>query len=168
MRKKLFIILAKEDFNDDTKDAGELGAGHTVTAIYEIVPIDSKETFGDVDDLKYQKTVVQSSNDLLTVKLRYKQPNEDKSQLITRPLTTKDILSIDKASNNLQFASAVAEFGLLLRDSKHKGTASYQHVLDQAKKAKGEDKWGYRVEFINLVTTAQTLAHAVSGGYQFK
>jgi len=149
-------ILAKEDFNDDTKDAGELGAGHTVTALYEIVPAGSYEEYSDVDELKYQQVRVRPSSDLLTVKLRYKQPDEGFSQLMTRVLVAEEI-EHGRPSQNFRWASAVAEFGLLLRDSKYKGNAAYRHVLEEARHAKGADSWGYRHEFIGLVEKAQAL-----------
>jgi len=155
-------VLAKEDFNDDTKDAGELGAGHTVTALYEITPIDSKEEYGNVDEMVYQQTQVIQSKDLMTVKLRYKDPDADTSKLIKQVITESDITN--EPAGDFQFAAAVAEFGLLLRNSKFKGDASYQDVLMQAKNAKGEDSYGYREEFINLVEKAQTLDVRVPEG----
>jgi Ca-activated chloride channel family protein len=153
-------ILAKEDFNDDTKDAGELGAGHTVTALYEIIPADSEESFGKVDPLVYQQTQVVNSPDLMTVKLRYKDPGADTSQLITQVITEKDVMA--QPTGDFQFASAVAEFGLLLRNSQFKGTASYQSVLKQARAAKGEDAYGYRNEFIDLVEKAEAIDFRLS------
>lgn len=162
-------ILAKEDFKDDTKDAGELGAGHTVTALYEIIPAWSSEKVEyDSDGLKYQTKAVSSSDDLLTIKLSYKAPEENKSQIIERSLQRKDAFDIS-ASTNFQFASAVAEFGLLLRNSEHKTKASYAHVLNAAVAAKGNDPWGYRAEFIDLVKKAKSLDVRSEGpGMQFK
>jgi len=148
-------ILTKEDFNDDTKDAGELGAGHSVTALYEIVPADSEETFQNVDALKYQQAKVVSSGDLMTVKLRYKNPDADKSQLIEQAITRGQITQTPQG--NFQFAASVAEFGLLLRDSQFKGKAEYKSVIKNAIESKGEDKFGYRQEFIDLVNKAQGL-----------
>lgn len=148
-------ILAKEDFNDDTKDAGELGAGHTVTAMYEIVPVDSAETFSSVDKLAYQKTEVLPSGDLMTVKLRYKDPDGETSKLIQQTVKAEDVSA--EPAGDFQFASVVAEFGLILRDSKFKGDASYEHVLKGANTSKGKDTYGYREEFIDLVGKAQTL-----------
>jgi len=161
-------ILAKEDFNDDTKDAGELGAGHTVTALYEVIPAGSSEAVSNVDALKYQKQTVSPSDDLLTIKLRYKAPDADVSQLIEQSLKKGDIF--DKPlSNNFQFASAVAEFGLLLRKSEYKGKASYEHVISAATAAKGNDTWGYRAELIDLVKKAQLLDASFGAvGIQFK
>ncbi|MEN7547878.1 von Willebrand factor type A domain-containing protein [Rapidithrix thailandica] len=153
-------MLKDEDFNDDKKDAGELGAGHTVTALYEIIPVGVESEFlKKVDDLKYQKTEktkASNSRELLTVKFRYKKPEEDKSRLIVQTLKDKP-LSLDKTSDNFRFSAAVAEFGLLLRDSEFKAQASYPNVLQLAQKAKGEDKEGYRAEFIQLVQASEIL-----------
>ncbi len=149
--------LAKEDFNDDTKDAGELGAGHTVTAFYEIVPIDSEEEHRKIDPLKYMRTVVQQSEDLMTVKLRYKDIQDSKSQLLTRAVKGREIKEPSAVSDNFRFGTAVAEFGLLLRQSPHKGEASYLNALQRAKGSLGEDPWGYRAEFIRLVEKAVVL-----------
>jgi Ca-activated chloride channel homolog len=149
-------MLKKEDFNNDKKDAGEIGAGHTVTALYEIVPAGSSEAFDKVDDLKYQKTTVTPSDELLTVKIRYKEPKEDVSKLLTRQVTGK--AGDSAASNNLQFASAVAEFGMLLRDSQFKGTSTYQEALAQAKAAKGTDDDGFRADFIKMIEMAQMIS----------
>lgn len=151
-------MLKKEDFNDDKKDAGEIGAGHSVTALYEIVPVDSKEQFAGADELQYQQVTIKSSNDLLTVKLRYKEPKEDASKLITKTVTGSEKDS--QPSENLAFASAVAEFGLLLRDSQYKGDSSYQDVLARARAAKGKDADGYRAEFIKLAEIAELLGSA--------
>lgn len=149
-------MLAAEDFNDDTKDAGEIGAGHTVTAIYELVPAASKEKIPGVDELEYQKSNIVKSNDLMTLKLRYKKPDSDVSKLIKQKVAKNDS---EKAnlSNNFKWAISVAEFGLLLRGSKYKGTANYEEVLDRAKSAKGKDDEGYRAEFIKLVEIAQLI-----------
>ena len=148
-------LLRKEDFNDDTKDAGELGAGHTVTALYEIIPADSDEEVSDVDELKYQKVTVTPSDDLMTVKLRYKEPDGQKSKLITQKLTESS--RREEPSENLNFASAVAEFGLLLRDSEYKANASYEDVISRARQSRGSDPNSYRAEFIRLVESAQLL-----------
>ncbi|NOZ47822.1 MAG: DUF3520 domain-containing protein [Chlorobi bacterium] len=149
-------ILNKEDFNDDKKDAGEIGSGHTVTALYEIIPADSREQIPDVDPLEYQKTSLVDSKNLLTVKLRYKNPEEDESKLITRKIKRQDIFS-SEPSNNFNFAAAVAEFGMLLRNSEFKADSDFNHVILMANKAKGDDENGYRNEFIKLVETAQLL-----------
>lgn len=148
-------VLAKEDFNDDTKDAGELGAGHTVTALYELVPADSKEEFRKVDPLVYRKGEAVQSKDLMTVKLRYKKPDEDVSKLIQTSVTHDEIKTEPKG--DFQFASAVAEFGLLLRNSQFKNNASYENVLQSAQESLGNDKFGYRQEFQDIVKKAQSL-----------
>lgn len=155
-------ILAKEDFNDDTKDAGELGAGHTVTAMYEIVPVDSAEAFSSVDKLAYQKTEVLPSGDLMTVKLRYKDPDGEMSKLIQQTVQAEDVSA--EPAGDFQFASAAAEFGLVLRGSKFKGNASYEHVLKAANASKGKDAYGYRAEFIDLVGKAQALDTRADSG----
>ncbi len=153
-------LLKKEDFDDDTKDAGELGAGHTVTALYEIIPFGSEEEIPVVGDLKYQMVKIDpkayKSKEILTVKLRYKEPDGKKSQLIEMPLADKNI-AIKKASQNFKFSAAVAEFGMLLRDSEFKGQSSYDGVCELAKQGKGPDTFGYRTEFIKLVEMCQLL-----------
>ena len=147
--------LENKDFNDDKKDAGELGAGHTVTALYEVVPGDSQEEFSKTDDLKYQKVSVTPSDELLTVKLRYKDPTGDTSKLLTKIVNAKEETA--QPSENFRFAGSVAEFGLLLRNSQYKANATYQSVLERAKAAKGIDSDGYRADFIKLVEIAQIL-----------
>ncbi|MDR3062137.1 MAG: DUF3520 domain-containing protein, partial [Dysgonamonadaceae bacterium] len=155
-------LLNKEDFNDDTKDAGEMGAGHTVTALYEIVPVGVHETVpGSVDDLKYQtnkktvaKTIYPYFPDLLTVKLRYKLPDEDKSSKIEISLVDN---GGNKVSNDFRFAAAVAMFGQLLRDSDFKGDATYDKVIVLAKEGLNNDDLGYRREFVRLVETVKGL-----------
>ena len=150
-------LLNKEDFNDDKKDAGEIGSGHTVTALYEIIKSGSDEDISNVDPLKYQKNSIVKSNDLLTIKLRYKLPDGDISKLIESKVQGSDILK-KSPSNNFVFSSAVAEFGMLLRDSEFKSSATYEQVIQLANQSKGEDSNGYRNEFINLVETAKLLS----------
>jgi len=164
-------MLQKEDFNDDKKDAGELGAGHTVTALYEIIPVGVKSEFlPSVDDLRYQKngntddgkiknsyTAAASSDELLNLKLRYKKPDEDTSNLIVNPLKD-DNIALEKTSENFRFSAAVAEFGMILRDSEFKSTASYNQVISLAKAAKGKDTEGYRAEFLKLVESCQLMS----------
>ncbi|HQZ50699.1 MAG TPA: von Willebrand factor type A domain-containing protein [Chitinophagaceae bacterium] len=156
-------MLAKEDFNDDKKDAGELGSGHTVTAIYEVIPVGVKSSFlKDVDALKYQKDVAplsksKQTDEILTVKFRYKAPDGEVSKLIEHPVADKQV-AIAKTSDNFRFAAAVAQFGMLLRDSEFKSAASYTSVVEMARKARGNDDEGYRSEFIRLVESAQLLA----------
>jgi Ca-activated chloride channel family protein len=153
-------LLNKEDFNDDKKDAGELGAGHTVTALYEIIPAGSKEDVPGVDPLKYQSTKVSpeaaKSPELMTVKLRYKLPAENESKLIVKAVMDSRE-EIGTASQDFRFAAAVAEFGLLLRDSEFKGKASYKNLLELAQGARGQDKEGYRAEFIKLAEAARLM-----------
>lgn len=152
-------MLNKEDFNDDKKDAGELGAGHNLTAIYEIIPAGSTELLASVDSLKYQKVIPQvksNSNDVMTIKFRYKEPNGTTSKLITEILEDKKG-SFLAASEDCHFALAVAEFGMILRDSQFKGEANYKSVLKIAKASKGKDDDGYRAEFIRLVEMAELL-----------
>ncbi len=153
-------LLKKEDFADDTKDAGELGAGHTVTALYEVIPYGSKEEIPVVGDLKYQVVKIDPkayrSKEILTVKLRYKKPDGRKSQLIEIPLADKNI-ALAKASENFKFSAAVAEFGMLLRDSEFKGQSTYEDVLKLAQQGQGQDRHGYRTEFIKLVEMCQLL-----------
>ncbi|MBC7419066.1 MAG: von Willebrand factor type A domain-containing protein [Pedobacter sp.] len=154
-------LLNKEDFNDDKKDAGELGSGHTVTALYEIIPVGVKNNFSNsVDDLKYQKPAKSNGSgrgELLTVKLRYKDPDGYKSKLLSKAVLDNP-LSFNNTSDNFRFATAVAELGMLLRQSKFKQNASYDHVISLAESAKGIDKEGYRSEFVSLVKAAKLLA----------
>jgi Ca-activated chloride channel family protein len=154
-------VMANEDFNDDKKDAGELGAGHTVTALYEIIPAGSDEPVKKTDALKYQETKVTSSakksTEIMTVKLRYKRPKEEKSKLIKKALADREI-PVNETSSNFRFSAAVAGFGMLLRDSKFKGDISYETVLRLAKDSIGKDTEGYRAEFVRLVETCELLS----------
>jgi Ca-activated chloride channel family protein len=150
-------LLNDEDFNDDTKDAGEMGAGHTVTALYEIIPAGSESETPSVDPLKYQESKPVSgkySDELLTIKLRYKAPNGGKSKLLEEPVQNK---IAKNTSGDFRFSAAVASFGMLLRNSKFKGDTTIATVLDLAGNAKGSDENGYRSEFIQLVQTVDDL-----------
>ncbi|MEQ8927610.1 MAG: von Willebrand factor type A domain-containing protein [Fulvivirga sp.] len=153
-------LLAPEDFNNDKKDAGELGAGHTVTALYEIIPVGVKSQFV-VDDLKYQKTQItegaKNSSELMTVKLRYKKPDGDVSKLIVKTIND-DKKSMDDTSDNFRWSAAVAAFGMQLRDSDFKGDMNYLDIIDLAKSARGKDDEGYRAEFIRMVESCKLLA----------
>ncbi|SFE29925.1 Ca-activated chloride channel family protein [Chitinophaga sp. CF118] len=152
-------MLQNEDFNNDKKDAGEMGAGHTVTALYEVIPTGNKEgTANWVDPLKYQQQTIIGGNtaEVLTVKLRYKEPKENTSQLISKVLPWKD-QQITALPDDFQMATAVAAFGMLLRNSEYKGNATYDQVLTLANKAKGEDPEGYRAEFVQLVKKAMII-----------
>ncbi len=151
--------LNAEDFNDDRKDAGELGAGHTVTALYEIVPMGVALDEPNVDPLKYQTSASPASGDfsgeLLTLKFRYKQPDAARSKLISTVLRTG---TGGSDTNAFAFSAAVAQFGLLLRDSAYKGSTNWRSVLSLAHAGKGQDLHGYREELIELVKAAQSLA----------
>ncbi len=153
-------VLAKEDFNNDKKDAGELGAGHTVTALYEIIPAGSKQKLNNVDPLKYQETKAKfstaSSNEIMTVKFRYKPPKEDKSRLIVVPVVDNNV-ALSKTSDNFRFSAAVAGFGMLLRDSKFKNNLTYDNVISLAKNSKGDDENGYRTELVSLIESCSLL-----------
>ncbi len=157
-------MLETEDFNDDKKDAGEIGAGHTVTAIYEVVPAGQATEDPAVDPLKYQTPAKSKlTNDagaleeLLTLKLRYKQPDGDKSTKVEFPITDEG-KAFAEATDDFKFASAVASFGMLLRSSEHRGTTSYSAVQEIAQDGTGKDKHGYRAEFLQLVHQAKALA----------
>ena len=157
-------LLAKEDFNDDKKDAGEIGAGHTVTALYEIIPV-GQVVLGSpsVDSLKYQRPEQDSSatsGELLTVKLRYKAPDGDKSKLIEIPLTADAIPAFDAASEDFRFASAVAAFGMKLRGSPDAGKISWSEIQDIARGALGNDPGSYRAEFLTLIEKAKAIEEA--------
>jgi Ca-activated chloride channel family protein len=147
-------VIRAEDFNDDKKDAGELGAGHSVTALYEIIPIDARTKLPHVDPLRYQSTKTKpeafAGNELMTVKLRYKASRGAPSAMIARSIIDDDT-AIESASENARFAAAVAEFGMLLRDSKAKGRSSFENCLALARESRGDDSEGYRAEFISLV-----------------
>lgn len=149
-------LLKDKDFNDDQKDAGEMGAGHSVTALYEVVPAGTPGTVPAVDKLRYQQNVAVESAEMLTVKLRWKTPDSEKSARADLPFTAK-ALSPAEESESLRFATAVAEAAMLLRDSKWKGSSSWDDVIARAKGAKGADESGCRAEFIRLAETAQLL-----------
>ncbi len=153
-------MLRKEDFNNDKIDAGEIGAGHTVTALYEVVPVGAavSPSVPPVDALKYASPAQQpaNSNEMLTVKLRYKKPDGEKSELIERALVD-DGKQFANASNDFKFAVAVAEFGMVLRDSEFKGSGTFGAVREWAQEGKGADANGYRAGFIELVRKAEAL-----------
>jgi Ca-activated chloride channel homolog len=152
-------LLADRDFNDDKKDAGEIGAGHTVTALYEIVPAGQKVENPGVDELRYSKiepSDTQFNAELLTVKLRYKEPDGDQSKLLTMGLLDKDN-SFENASDNLRFASAVAGFGMILRDSNYRGSADFSKIWQIANSSRGNDLKNYRGEFLELIEKARRM-----------
>lgn len=146
--------LNDEDFNNDKKDAGELGAGHTVTALYEIIPVGIKSQFKPLDDLKYQNSEVKknagNSTDLMTVKLRYKKP-DGKESILLEQVIKNETLAITATSDNFRWSAAVAGFGMMLRGSDYSNDLSLNEVVKLAKSAKGKDEEGYRAEFIKLV-----------------
>jgi Ca-activated chloride channel family protein len=154
--------LNKEDFNNDKKDAGDMGSGHTVTAFYEIVPAGITDDYsGSVDPLKYQKpkpvTYVSTTDEMLTIKFRYKQPTSSVSKV--SQVTVKDTpIALKATSTDFRFAAAVAEFGMMLRDSPFKQHSSYDQAIQMARAAKGEDTEGYRAEFIKLAESAKLLS----------
>jgi Ca-activated chloride channel homolog len=154
-------LLNDKDFEDDTKDAGEIGSGHTVTALYEIVLNKGDVDGTEVAALKYQvKNIKQEAyrnKELLTLKIRYKEPDGNKSIEYETVLKNSPV-SVSKASDNFLFSAAAAEFAMLLKDSKYKGNSSYESILKMAKASKGKDEFGYRAEFINLVERASLLA----------
>jgi Ca-activated chloride channel family protein len=158
-------LMRKEDFNNDRKDAGEMGAGHMVTALYEIVPAGEPMPTGGVDPLKYQqpvdapvRTVSTNSTELMNIKVRYKDPEGDTSKLVEFPVRE----STQKMTANLGFAAAVAEFAMLLRRSEFKGSASWDSALSLAREHRGSDPDGYRAEFIRLIDLASALAGRTS------
>ena len=159
-------MLNKEDFNDDKKDAGELGSGHTVTALYEIIPAGVKSPFlKDVDPLKYhdnkKKNKSSFSNEIVTIKFRYKAPDVNESKLIVHSVNNEPVL-FENVSDNLRFAASVAGFAMLLRDSEYKENAKYSMVLQMAGASIGKDEEGYRKEFISLVKKASALKNSVA------
>ncbi len=153
-------ILNKEDFNDDKKDAGEMGSGHTVTALYEIIPTGVEtDLLGKVDPLRYskkEKSKLQHSEELLIVKLRYKKPDEDISKLMELPVSAQSI-AYKQASGQFRLAAAVATFGMILSDSKYKGESDFTLVRSLASSAVGNDPEGYRREFLQLCDKASKL-----------
>ncbi|MCL2820665.1 MAG: VWA domain-containing protein [Oscillospiraceae bacterium] len=144
--------LENEDFNDDAKDAGDIGSGHNVTAFFELIPVgagDSGNAGNAVDPLRYSDITTTGSDDFMTVKIRYKEPDGDVSKLIEHPVGPKALQQ--QVSDNFKFASAVAEFGLIVTDSRYKNESNVSSVLSRAKSAAGEDTFGLRAEFLDLV-----------------
>ncbi len=155
-------LLNREDFNDDTKDAGEMGSGQSVTAFYELVLTDSKDEdkIPQSDPLIFQESNLIPSDDILCFKLRYKKPSEggEVSQLLSTMVNENEIYNkIGETDLDFTFSSALVEFGMLLRDSPYKGNSSWKHVIEQAKASKGADENGYRAEFIKLVEIAELI-----------
>ncbi len=156
--------LRNEEFNDDKKDAGDMGAGHTVTALYELIPTGVKTNFPSIDPLRYQSKQETREDEFngewSLVKLRYKEPKGNESRLITQPVTGIPY-SINRVREDTRFAASVAAFGMLLRSSNHKGHASFPMVLELARSSFGDDPEGYRHEFIRLAETAESLMKCV-------
>ena len=151
-------MLAAEDFNDDRKDSGDLGAGHTVTALYEVIPtgVDTSTPIRGLDELRYQRTderVARESPEMLFVKLRYKDPNGSRSRLLSHAVRDVDVVP----STDFTFAASVAAFGMILRDSKYRGAVDLAAVLRWARSSLGRDDEGYRREFVRMVEEAQRL-----------
>ena len=151
--------LAAEDFADDTEDAGEMGAGHSVTALYEIIPVgaDTETDVRTTGDLRYQQrdtSAAARSGEWLLTRLRYKLPGGTTSRLIEQPFRPADT----RVSTDFHFAAAVAEFGMLLRNSERRGSATYDHALALARDGLGDDTGGYRTAFLDLVRDAQRIA----------
>jgi Ca-activated chloride channel family protein len=157
-------MLAKEDFADDMKDAGELGSGHTVTALYEIEPA-SRKSADKGSDLRYVEVGIKPEafqrEEILTVRLRYKAPDGDESKLVERTALDRGA-AFAGATVDFRFAASVAELGMLLRGSEFKGRASFDHVIETAQAAKGTDANGYRAEFVELARACKSLTPEVS------
>jgi Ca-activated chloride channel family protein len=155
--------LNDEDFNNDRKDAGDLGSGHKVTALYEIIPVGVKSDFYTIDDLKYQPslspTATKNSKDWLTVKLRYKHPRESKSRLLEHVVNSD---SRNTVSNNFTWSSCVAAFGMVLKQSQFVEDMEYKDIIALAQSAKGQDSEGYRSEFISMLKTYEILSKSES------
>ncbi|HKE94365.1 MAG TPA: YfbK domain-containing protein, partial [Povalibacter sp.] len=149
-------MLAREDFNNDKVDAGDIGAGHRITALYEVVPIGAK---GRIDPLRYGSatTAAAGNGEIANVRLRYKLPDSDTSRLLEYPIAKSTLVAPDRTSADLRFAASVAAFGQLLRGGKYVGTFGYDDVVSLAGSALGSDSQGYRKEFVSLVKTAQSL-----------
>ncbi len=157
-------MLNAEDFNDDKKDAGDIGSGHTVTALYEIIPVgaaDAGSWIKQIDTLKYQKlgeeSVNSDSDEWLTLKLRYKNPDGNNSHLIEIPVKGK-VKVFESASMDFKFVASVAGFGMLLRNSEYKGLLTYPEVQKMAKDSRGDDEDGYKAEMARLIQTAGALS----------
>jgi len=150
-------MLKREDFSNDKVDAGEIGAGHTVTALYEIALVGSG---GErLENLRYgDKKTADGHNELVFLRLRYKAPDSDTSQLLEWPLKRQEIIeTVETTSERFRFSAAVAAFGQQLRGGKYLEGFSYNEILNLARGARADDPFGYRAEFIKLVKLAQSL-----------
>lgn len=154
-------LMAAEDFNNDRKDAGEIGSGHTVTALYEIIPVGVRSKFiKSTDSLKYQsngKAIIEQSPETMTIKMRYKSPQGDTSRLLTRAIADSTT-PLESTSDNFRFSAAVASFGMILRNSEYKQASSNEMIMKLANSAKGNDVNGYRLEFLRLVEMVHSMA----------
>jgi Ca-activated chloride channel family protein len=154
-------MLKNEDFNNDKKDAGELGSGHSVTALYEVIPVGVESAFYQIDPLKYQANklapTAKATEEIMTVKFRYKKPEGETSKLIVHPLQDQNI-DLAKTSDNFRWSAAVAAFGMILRESEYVKGFSVEETAELAQAAKGADKEGYRSEFLNLLKATMPLA----------
>ena len=152
-------LLNKEDFNNDKKDAGDIGSGHTVTALYELIPVGVESDFiEDVDPLKYSKAgkaTMGDNDEMMNIKFRYKQPDGVKSMLLEHAVKNDKVV---KTSDNFRFVAAVAEFGMLLNNSAFKQGSSFNNARKLADGAIGKDEEGYRKEFIELISKARRLS----------
>jgi len=157
-------MLNREDFNNDKIDAGEVGAGHTVTALYEITLTDSKNKA--IDPLRYSNhkvTEESHSNELAHLRLRYKEPTASKSKLVEQVINKSDIKTqLADTSEYYRFSASVAGFGQLLRGGKYTSEFTYDDVLELARKSRGNDDFGYRGEFLSLVNLAGSLSSQVN------
>jgi len=156
-------LLNDEDFNDDKKDAGEMGSGHTVTALYEIVPKGAGSGKPAVDPLKYQTPRAQATagnDELVTIKMRYKEPTGSRSVLFDKVVKTGET-GFARSSENFRFAASVAAFGMMLRDSEYKNDLSWNKVIEMATASRGRDEDGYRAEFIRLATSASVMGKEI-------
>jgi Ca-activated chloride channel family protein len=156
--------LRDEDFNNDKKDAGELGSGHTVTALYEIIPVGVEDQYtGSIDPLKYHDNGTDKKrnygSEMMTVKLRYKQPDGNTSKLLSNVVKNK-VSEFENTSDNFRFSASVAGFGMILRDSEFKGSSDYIKVKKWAEGAKGKDKNGYRAEYIRLIESTRLISNS--------
>jgi Ca-activated chloride channel family protein len=153
-------LLKHQEFNDDAKDAGDMGAGHTVTALFEVVPAGAHFQFSAVDALKYQPDRSGDHHgrtaEMLNIKIRYKEPALEVSQLMEIPVVDRNMM-FDSATDDFRFAAAVASFGMILRDSPHKGNSTMAEVIRIAEAGRGLDRSGYRDQFIRLVESAGAL-----------
>jgi Ca-activated chloride channel family protein len=152
-------MLNREDFNNDRIDAGEVGSGHSVTALYEITPPDSASRL--IDDLRYGSPEIDrpaGSEELAFLRIRYKPPGGDESRLIEQPILASASTGFDQAPADARFAAAVAGFGQLLRGDAHVGDLTFAEILDIARDARGEDAFGYRSEFLRLTQLAESAA----------